>query len=279
MPRSAAAEFAYLHRLPPEEALAYLAGRGTLTPTYSWMDLWQDEHSRQFTISRLTRLDILKDIQEAISRSVDGDLTRRDWMRDMEQLLRRKGWWGTKAMIDPETGQLVETVFDSARLELIFDTNVRQAYAADQWQHIDAAKETHPYVRCVTHQDSRVRPLHQAWGNVTLPVDDPFWDTHTPPCDYRCRCRITTMTAKEYDTRAMAGRIVTDRPDMREVEFINRRTGEITRSPVGVHPAFAYNPGKTAQRDAVLASMVDDKLSAAPKALADAARKSGFTEQ
>jgi SPP1 gp7 family putative phage head morphogenesis protein len=279
MPHSAAAEFAYLHRLPPEEALAYLVRRGVITPTYSWMDLWWDEHSRQFTVSRLTRLDILKDIQEAITRSVDGDLTRRDWLRDMEQLLRRKGWWGKKTVTDPETGKKLKTTFDSRRLELIFDTNTRQAYAAGQWQHIEAARETHPYVRFITRRDDRVRPLHRAWDNVTLPVDDPFWDAHTPPCDYRCRCRITTMSVAEYGKRKEDGRIVTDRPDMREIEFVNRRTGEITRAPLGVNPAFAYNPGKMVQRDAALGAMAKAKLATAPKPLADAARKAGLREE
>ena len=275
---SVAAEFAYLHRLTPVEAIEYLQARGRLTQTYSWMDLWHDEHTRQFTVSRLARLDLLKAMQDGITRSVDGDLTRRDWLRDMEQLLRRKGWWGEKTLTDPGTDQALKTIFDSMRLELIFDTNVRQAYAAGQWQHIEAAKETHPYVRYVTRRDARVRVQHQLWDNVTLPVGDPFWDTHTPPCDYRCRCRITTMSAAEYDKRRSDGRIVTERPLEYEVEFINRRTGEITRAPVGVHPAFAYNPGKSAQRDAALAALVDNKLAAAPKALADAARKAGLTE-
>jgi SPP1 gp7 family putative phage head morphogenesis protein len=279
MPRSAAAEFAYVHRILPEEAIAYLSGRGAITPTTSWMDLWWDEHSRQFTVSRLSRLDILKDMQEGITRSVGGDLTRRDWMRDIEQLLRREGWWGKKTVTDPETGRKLKTIFDSRRLELIFDTNTRQAYATGQWQHIETAKETHPYVRYVTRRDAKVRPLHRAWDNVTLPVDDPFWDTHTPPCDYRCRCRITTMSAAEYGKRKDDGRIVTDRPNMREIEFVNKRTGQITRAPLGVNPAFAYNPGKTAQRDAALGAMVDSKLAAAPKPLADAARKAGLREK
>jgi SPP1 gp7 family putative phage head morphogenesis protein len=278
MPRSAAAEFAYLHRLLPEEAIAYLTRRGAITPTYSWMDLWWDEHSRQFTVSRLARLDLLKDVQEAITRSVAGDLTRRDWLRDMEQLLRREGWWGEKTVTDPETGKKLKTIFDSRRLELIFDTNTRQAYAAGQWQHIEAARETHPYVRYVTRRDGKVRLLHQSWDNVTLPVDDPFWDTHTPPCDYRCRCRITTVSAAEYDKRKAEGRAVSPRPaSLREVEFVNKRTGEITRAPLGVHPAFAYNPGKTA-RNVALNTMVGAKLATAPKPLADAARKAGIRE-
>lgn len=278
MPRSPAAEFAYLHRLTPAEALAYLQGRGRITQTYSWMDLWQDEHARQFTVSRLARLDIITAMRDGITRSVNGDLSRRDWTRNMEQLLRSEGWWGTKKVIDPETGDEVKTTFDSDRLRLIFDANTRMAYAAGQWQNIEDAKETHPYVRYITRRDSRVRPAHAAWDNVTLPVDDPFWDTHTPPCDFRCRCRISTLSEREYKARADGGRIKTERPFEYEAEFVNRRTGEVTRAPMGVNPGFAYNPGKAAARNAALDRLVEEKLLAAGPALAKAARSAGLKE-
>ncbi|MDR1709987.1 MAG: phage head morphogenesis protein [Candidatus Accumulibacter sp.] len=273
---SAATEFAYLHRLTPAEAVAYLQGRGKLAQTYSWMDLWQDEHAYQFTVSRLARLDILKAMQDGITESVSGDLTRRDWTRDMKALLRREGWWGEKKVVDPETGKTVRTRFDSQRLNLIFGVNVRQAYAAGQWQGIEAAKATHPYVRYITQRDDRVRAAHRAWDGVTLPVDDPFWNTHTPPCDFRCRCRITTMTEEEYSKRSAEGRIKTSRPVEREATFVNKRTGEITKAPLGVNPGFAYNPGKAAMRQDALASLVEEKLSAAGPSLANAARADGL---
>ncbi|MDR0233661.1 MAG: minor capsid protein [Zoogloeaceae bacterium] len=267
IPRSAAAEFAYLHRLPPKEALDYLRGRGALTVTYSWQDLWQEEHAHQFTVSRLTRLDILRAIQEAITASVNGDLTRADWMRDTEALLKKEGWWGEKEIIDRKTGETVKTVFDSKRLNLIFDTNTRQAYAAGKWQRIERAKKSHPYVRYITKRDSRVRDAHKPWDNLTLPVDDPFWDTHSPPCDFRCRCRVTNMTREDYDQWAANGQIKTMPPKERMIEYENPRTGEVTRVPYGVNPGFAYNVGKTDMRARETARLVADKISASPDKL------------
>jgi len=219
---SAASDFAHAYRLPPEKALAWLAGRSKLTPTFSWRDLWQNEHARQFTVSRLTRLDILKAMQDGITASVNGNLTRRDWLRDIRRLMKREGWWGEKEVVDPATGETLSTRFDSQRLKLIFDVNTRQAYAAGQWQNIEDAKATHPYIRYITKGDDRVRDEHAAWDGVTLPVDDPFWNTHTPPCGYRCRCRITTMTQAAYDKRKGEGSIKTVAPPERELDFVNR---------------------------------------------------------
>ena len=40
----------------------------------------------------------------------------------------------------------------------------------------------------VTVGDARVRADHQQFEGVTLPKDDKFWDTFTPPNGYQCRC-------------------------------------------------------------------------------------------
>ena len=82
---SAAAEFARLRRLPAAGAIAYMQARAQLTVTHDWQDLWEDEHASQFTVSRLARLDLLQAVYEGIRRSVQGDLSRRDWMRDVQQ--------------------------------------------------------------------------------------------------------------------------------------------------------------------------------------------------
>lgn len=243
------AEFAELRRLPPAEAVAWMQARGRLTPTFNWQDLWEREHGEQFTVSRLTRLDLLQALREGLERSVAGDLTRRDWTRSAEQLLTKAGWWGIKAVTDPATGDVVLTKFDPARLKLIYDTNTRQAYAAGQWDRIERTKRALPYLRYVTKRDDRVRPLHASWDNVTLPVDDPFWQTHYPPNGWRCRCRVVQVSQADYDKgRAPGGGpMVKQRPAVLTTDFTNRRTGEVTQVPAGVDPGFAFNPGAARQ--------------------------------
>jgi SPP1 gp7 family putative phage head morphogenesis protein len=260
-----------LFRLTPAEAVRYLQGRGQLAETFSWQDLWQEEHAHQFTVSRLARLDLLAAVQEAITQSVEGDLTRRDWMRDMTALFKREGWWGEKEVVDPETGETLTTKFDAPRLKLIFDTNTRMANAAGHWQQAVAGRQTHPYLRYVTKRDARVRKIHQGWDNLTLPIDDPFWRTRYPPNGWRCRCRVVSVSRADHARLNAVGRIKTEAPPMIEQKFINRRTGEITRLPAGVDPGFAYNPGVTAQREAALARLVETKLAAVSQPLAEAA--------
>lgn len=169
-----------LFKLTPQEAVDYLKGRGQLAQTFSWQGLWHEEHASMFTVSRLANLDLLQAIQDGITQNVNGDLSRRDWMKNTQALLEQAGWWGRKEVVDPATGETLITTFDPARLKLIFDTNTRMAYSAGLWQRIERNKQTHPYIRYITQRDERVRLSHRAWDNLTLPVDHPFWKTHFP---------------------------------------------------------------------------------------------------
>jgi len=112
-------QFAQLMKLTPQDAVDWLMARNLMRETFAWEDVFQAEHNTQFTISRLARVDLLQDIYDGIVANVNGNLSRRDWMRDVEQLLRERGWWGMNEVTDPVTGDVVRTRFDAARLKLI----------------------------------------------------------------------------------------------------------------------------------------------------------------
>ena len=275
---SAAQEFAQLRKLPPAEAVAYLRKRGKLAQTYAWQDLWQEEHAHQFTVSRLARLDLLQDIREQLTRSVGGDLSRRDFMRNAEQLLAQAGWWGEKVVVDPSTKEEVLTRFDPARLKLIYDTNTRMAYAAGQWERVERNQKTHPYLRYITKQDERVRAAHRSWNGVTLPVNDPFWQTHLPPNGWHCRCRVVAVSQREYvkGITPTGAPMVKKSPDIQMREWLDKRTGEVKAVPVGIDPGFGYNVGVASSRAASLDGVVAERLAKATPGLARAARDDGM---
>ena len=286
---SAASDFARLQRLPPAEAMAFMDGRQLSAETYHWHDLWREEHQRAFTVSRLARGDLLEALQTSLAKSVAGDLSRRDWIKSTEQLLKNAGWWGTTEVTDPRTGELLKTRFNHARLQLIFDTNVRQAAAAGQWQRLVRNQRTHPYARYVAMDDERTRPQHRAWHNVTLPLDDAWWATHRPPNGWRCRCRVIGVTQREYDQGVVLDRpgaetdqgaplrstpMVKAAPPVSLRDWRNPITGAIEQVPVGIDPGFDYNPGTTG-RSAAFEAMVKAKLGKMSAEVAKAAEAAG----
>jgi SPP1 gp7 family putative phage head morphogenesis protein len=275
-----AAQLAELFRLPPADAMAWMHSRGRGILTHHWQDLWQEEHSRYFTVSRLARLDLLQSVYQSISASVAGDLTCRHWIGDTEQLLRSVGWWGEKEVLDPATGEKVKTAFTPARLHLIYDTNTRQAAAQDQWERILRTRASHPHVRYITLRDDQVRPAHAAWDNVTLPVDDPFWQTRLPPCGWRCRCRFVSVNQKDYDqgTTPTGAAMVKTAPPAAIRALTNRRTGQVMQMPAGVDPGFGTIPVQ-GQRLCELDARVREKLNSVIPAIAHAAQYEGLTLQ
>ena len=70
--------------------------------------------------------------------------------------LEKAGFWGDVEITDPRTGEIRTTRFNQARLDLIFDVNTRQSYAAGRWQQLQAA----PYWQ-YDHQDWVEHPRPQ----------------------------------------------------------------------------------------------------------------------
>ena len=262
-------EFAQLFRLRPEQAVKFLEGKG-IAVTLDWRAMWQDEHTRAFTISRLTSPDLLETIQAKLVKSVAGDLSRKDWTKQVRELLQDSGWWGDIEVIDQATGEVLTTRFNANRLRLIYDVNTRTASAAGQWERFEKSKRALPYLRYVTKRDEKVREQHRTWNNLVLPVDHPFWNTHAPPNGWNCRCSLVGMTQKDYDkgVSPRGDSLYKDVPKTHNNPWYNKRTGKTEMVPVGIDPGWAYNPGKPALRDAALAKTVQDKMTKLSPAIA-----------
>jgi SPP1 gp7 family putative phage head morphogenesis protein len=69
------------------------------------------------------------------------------------------------------------------------------AHSAGQWRDFLDRADLYPNLKFSTVGDDRVRTTHRALDGATYPVNDPFWDTHTPPLDWRCRCVVIQTDA------------------------------------------------------------------------------------
>lgn len=231
-----------LEPLPPEEAIAFFRKKG-LAQSFAWEDVWEAEHGRAFTVAKALSREILEDIRAAVDQAITDGETLEQFRRDLTPRLQEKGWWGRQAMTDPLTGETPEVQLGSPRrLRTIFEVNMRSAYAAGRWRRIERVKAAMPYLRYTAVMDGRTRPEHRAWHGVVLPVDDPWWDTHYPPCGWRCRCTVTQMNARTLARRGY--QVTAEPPRFPPRPFVNRRTGEVTVMETGVDPGFGFNVGK-----------------------------------
>ena len=230
-------------RVQPKGALAYFRSKG-FREGFHWQDVWQEEHARAFTVAKAMSRDVLETIRAAVDKAIDQGETLAMFQKELTPLLQAQGWWGKKEMTDPLTGERKEVQLGSPRrLKIIYETNIRMAMMAGEWQQIERHKDTHPYLKYTAVMDERTRPEHAEWSGTILPVDDPWWDSHYPPCGWNCRC--TVISYSDFGLAQSGLHVSTSPPKSGPPrEFINSRTGEVTEVPAGIDPGFAYNVGK-----------------------------------
>lgn len=231
-----------LKPLPPEEAIAFFRSKGLLE-SFAWQDVWQEEHARAFTVAKAMDRAVLEDIRAALDAAIENGTTFETFKAELRPLLEARGWWGRREMTDPLTGERREVQLGSPRrLATIFNMNLRTAYAAGRWERIEQSKALLPFLVFTTVGDSRVRLEHRAWDGVCLPVDDPWWQTHYPPCGWGCRCTTVQVSWRIAEARGL--KVGEQPPRFPPKPYTNPRTGEVTVIEGGIDPGFSYNVGQ-----------------------------------
>ncbi len=221
------------------EALAFFRSKKR-KQSFDYRDIWLYEHALAFTVAKMMDDDLLGETQNAITDAIKNGTDFNTFKKRLKPYLMARGWWGQQVMGDPQTGEIKKVQLGSTRrLKTIFHVNRRTAAAAGQWQRIQRNKAFMPYLKYIPSTARDKREAHKQHYNKILPVDDPFWSVYFPPNGYRCQCSVRQLSEKQAQREGG----VTPSPKIKTVEYINKRTGEVSQVPEGVHPGFAHNHG------------------------------------
>jgi SPP1 gp7 family putative phage head morphogenesis protein len=215
----------------PVEAIDFFRQKINL-PTKAWTDIWEGMHSRAFVVAGANTEALVADFRNAIDKAI-AEGKSLDWFRkEFDKIVAAHGWnyKGERRW----------------RQAVIFNTNLRMAYATGRWAQIKRLADRRPYLRYKAVLDDRTRPLHRAWDDVVLRWDDPWWQTHFPPNGWNCRCSIQQLS--ERDMTRLNLKVSPHAPAS---PLIARgvKTPEGVKYvlvPKGIDPGFAYNPGEAA---------------------------------
>lgn len=202
---------------------------------FDYDEIMHGAHHRAFTVAKITKLDLLSDVQESLAYAAENGLGFEEWKKSLLPTLAKKGWLGNVDAKDPKTGEIKQIYVGSRRLKNIYNTNMRVAYAVGAYE--EAMSSDAQFLRYTAVLDSKTRASHRALHGIILPKDHPFWDTHYPPNAWNCRCKARAYTKQELKSRGWS---VTE--NIPSVE---------------PHPDWAYNVGKTDNLDAVFADKVE----------------------
>lgn len=102
---------------------------------------------------------------------------------------------------DVDLVNLGVTPASDSYLELVFHTQVMQAYGAGRWEQMTAADvvAARPYRQGLTAQDERVRAEHRPFDRLTWRADNPNFSNVATPLSFRCRCLCRSQSAADVE--------------------------------------------------------------------------------
>lgn len=217
----------FLFDKTPEEIVRWYENKERKI-SYNWREVWQEAHAKAFTVAKAMDLDLLKDMQEEVTRAIETGQTYEEFRRNLEPRLKARGWWGKIDQQNPETGEM-ETIQAGSprRLKTIYRTNVSVAYSSGRYKQFLANADNRPFWQYDAVMDARTRPEHGKLDKKVFRYDDPFWDTHFPPNDWNCRCSVIALN--DADLKAEGLKVEKDSGKWK------------TKVPAG--EGWNYNPG------------------------------------
>ena len=93
--------------------------------------------------------------------------------------------------------QKIDRTYNQQYLRAEYNFCQASADMAAKWEHFQDQSDRYN-LQYRTAGDSNVRPEHAALDRVTLPANDPFWETYYPPNGWNCRCTVVQVRKSKY---------------------------------------------------------------------------------
>lgn len=224
-------ELGILLRLEPKEVVDYFQAKGHRI-TWDWQEALHGAHARGFTVAKATSMDVLTTLQEAMGKSIKEGLTGRDFSRQLMPKLKELGWWGQTTVTHANGQEQTVTLGSPWRLETIYRTNMTTAYQAGRYlQQMNQPER--PYWQYIAVMDESTRASHAAMNGLVFAATDPIWQTHYPPNDWGCRCRVRAMSQMRLEANGLTVSSSDGSLSPRTVEFGESVvTGEVYETEV-----------------------------------------------
>lgn len=233
--------------LAPKEAIRYFEAKGYRV-SWHWQDTLKEQHARDFTIAHCDKPDVLISVKRGLDRYLREGRPLSEFQREMAPQLVRAGWWGRIKGINPKTGKEEEYEAGSPhRLKVIFETNMRVAYAAGMYKKMMEQVDVAPWWQYFHPHRAGERKEHQALNGKVFRYDDPFWAVNYPPNGWGCQCRVIPLSDNQVrqlglEPSSGLGADGQLRPEYREVAPLEWRYNPGASAWRGITPGELDNP-------------------------------------
>ena len=186
-----------------KEAVDYFKQKINL-PTKRWNDIEGAMHTRAFVVAGAMREDILCDFRKAVESAIENGDSLQDF-RDSFYKIASK-WRESDPSFDEK---MKKPKYGAWRSKVIYQTNMLTAAAAAQERQARAMPDVFTHAKYVCMMLPTSREEHKQWNGTVLPVNDPWWEKHSPPNGFGCLCEKEFIS--KYEMKAGLEKS-TDRP-------------------------------------------------------------------
>ena len=188
--------------LPPKQNIQFLQQKKPKL-SFNYDEVMHEAHLKAFSIAKVTKLDLLSDIQDSLIKAQKEGKSFESWKKDIKPILAKKGWLGKVEVTNEKTGEIKTINVNNTRLKRIYNTNMRTANAQGRAK-AQYALEGEIYLRYIALQDGLTRPSHLRMHGITLHRDDPFWERNYPPNGWNCRCVVRAYSKSECERQGFS---------------------------------------------------------------------------
>lgn len=180
---------------PYDEVLKSAQRRVPTLPEDFYERIPREMRNLAFTISSIERVTQIQDILASLDRSFEENQSFDEWKESVN--------------VD-DFDKLADN-----RKELVFRMHSQTAYNLGVRYVSTENKDILPWLKYQAILDARTRPNHAANDGITRPVDDPFWETNTPPLGFNCRCQLLNVPKYLTDEEKLTPPAKLKNPDLK----------------------------------------------------------------
>ena len=165
-----------------KEAVDYFKQKINI-PTKRWNSLKGAMHTRAFTIAGAMRADILLDFRNAVDKAISNGDSLQDFRDNFYKIASK--WRESDPSFDEK---MQKPKYGAWRSKVIYQTNMLTAAAAAQERQARELPDVFTHAKYVCMMLPGSREEHKQWNGTVLPVNDPWWEKHSPPNGFGCLC-------------------------------------------------------------------------------------------
>lgn len=168
---------------------------------------------------------LLTDFHTAIKKAIESGTTLHEFRKDFVNIVAKHGW-------SYNGGR-------NWRTRVIYETNLTQAYnAGREAQFADPDLQAlRPYAQYKHGGSLDPREEHLAWDGLVLPINDSWWNTHSPMNGWGCTCYKIALSERDLQRKGLK---VSKAP---KIEWEDKVVGSRGANPLSVRVPKGIDAG------------------------------------